>query len=39
MAGEFGPQTRSYWERVQQREGFKRALKRQQEEATAQGVS
>lgn len=39
MAGEFGPQTRSYWEGVQQREGFKRALKRQQEEATAQGVS
>nr|WP_272889236.1 glutathione binding-like protein [Stutzerimonas stutzeri] len=39
MASGFGPETRSYWERVQQRDAFQRALKRQAEAATAQGVS
>jgi glutathione S-transferase len=39
MEHEFGPNTRAYWERVQQRDAFKRALESQQEAATAQGVS
>ncbi len=38
MASGFGPETRSYWERIKQRDAFKRALHRQEEEATAQGV-
>lgn len=39
MENEFGPNTRAYWERVQQRDAFKRALESQQEAATAQGIS
>lgn len=39
MENEFGPNTRAYWERVQQRDAFKRALESQEEAATAQGIS
>lgn len=39
MAGEFSNQTRSYWERVKQRDAFNRALRSQQEAAAAQGVT
>lgn len=39
IASGFGPETRAYWERVQQRDAFQRALKRQAEATTAQGVS
>jgi glutathione S-transferase len=30
---------RAYWDRLQQREGFQRAMSRQDEAARAQGVS
>ena len=39
MENEFGPNIRAYWERVQQRDAFKRALESQEEAATAQGIS
>lgn len=39
MENEFGPNTRAYWERVQQRDAFKRALESQEEAATVQGIS
>ncbi|MCK7542748.1 glutathione S-transferase [Marinobacter segnicrescens] len=39
MENEFGPNTLAYWQRVQHRDAFKRALESQQEAATAQGIS
>lgn len=39
MENEFSPNTRVYWDRVQQRSAFKRALESQEEAATAQGIS
>ncbi|SFR68205.1 glutathione S-transferase [Marinobacter daqiaonensis] len=39
LEGEFGPNTRAYWERIQQRDAFKRALENQEEAATLQGIS
>lgn len=39
MDGEFGPNTRAYWQRIQQRDAFKRALESQEEAATVQGIS
>ncbi|WP_339803236.1 glutathione S-transferase family protein [uncultured Marinobacter sp.] len=38
MASEFTPAVADFWARCQLREGFQRALKRQQEEGKAQGV-
>ena len=39
MEGEFGPNTLSYWRRIQQRDAFKRSLEAQEEAATVQGIS
>lgn len=36
---EFGANTRAYWDRVQHRDGFKRAFKNQEEAARRQGIS
>ena len=39
MENEFGPNTGAYWQRIQQRDAFRRALESQEETATAQGIS
>ncbi|MFL1483195.1 glutathione S-transferase family protein [Marinobacter sp. LN3S78] len=39
MDEEFGSNTRAYWQRIQQRDAFKRALESQEEAATAQGIA
>lgn len=39
LAPQFPPQVQAYWARLQQREGFQRAMRRQDEAARAQGVS
>jgi len=39
MDNEFGPNTRAYWERIQQRDAFRRALESQEEAARAQSIS
>ncbi len=38
MKEEFTPEIVAYWERIQQRPGFRRALDHQQKEAAAQGI-
>lgn len=39
LAGEFTPAVSAYWSRLQQREGYLRALRSQEDAALAQGVS
>jgi glutathione S-transferase len=39
LAPQFPQNVRAYWERLQQREGFQRAMRKQDEAARAQGVS
>ncbi|WP_213957424.1 MULTISPECIES: glutathione S-transferase family protein [unclassified Variovorax] len=39
LAKQFPPNVAAYWERLQQREGYKRAMVAQQEAAVAQGVA
>lgn len=39
MDSEFGPNTAAYWQRIQQRTAFRRALESQEEAATAQGIA
>lgn len=39
MEDEFGANTQAYWQRIQQRDAFKRAMESQAEAATVQGIS
>jgi glutathione S-transferase len=39
LASSFSPAVKAYWERLQQREGYRRALQSQETAALAQGVS
>ena len=39
LAAQFGPATRAYWQRLQERPAFQRALAAQQQAALSQGVS
>jgi len=39
LAPQFPPRVQAYWARLQQREGFRRAMRKQDEAARAQGVS
>lgn len=39
LDSDFGPNTQAYWQRIQQREAFRRALDSQEKTAKAQGVS
>ena len=39
LAGDFGPNVRAYWDRLQQRDGFKRALTAEQKAGVEQNVA
>ena len=39
LAGDFGPNVRAYWDRLQQRDGFKRALAAEQKAGVEQNVA